>query len=274
MRKIIAFNLLLMFSLAHSQVHRFYYEMVFKPTKDSAKTEKEMMVLDVAKDESLFMSYKQLDYDSTLTAGIKKAQEMGAELDAALMSKKPPILSYRINKFKNGILKYKDFIGMSEYYVYEEKPNLKWNISSEKEKIGSYNTQKATTEFGGRQWTAWFTPEIPIQDGPYKFSGLPGLIVKIEDANQDYVWTLEANKKLSQNIDANKLNYLEFQMGEAMKISKEGFVKKRSEYRKNPMGQMSQWFDEKNPELMKKLKEQESREKDKLAHYSNIIEIN
>ena len=62
-------------------------------------------------------------------------------------------------------------------------------------------------------------------------------------------------------------------MGEAMKISKEGFVKKRNEYRKNPMGQMSQWFDEKNPELMKKLKEQESREKQKLNHYNNTVEL-
>ncbi|UQB67908.1 GLPGLI family protein [Epilithonimonas zeae] len=273
MRKLIAFNLLLIFALAHSQVHRFYYEMVYKPTKDSATTEKEMMVLDVGKDESLFMSYKQLDYDSTLTAGIKKAQEMGADVDAALMSKKPPIFSYRISKLKNGTLRYKDFIGMSEYYVYEEKPNLKWNISSEKEKIGVYNTQKATTEFGERKWTAWFTPEIPIQDGPYKFSGLPGLIVKIEDAGQNYIWTLEANKKLSQNIVTNKQNYLEFQMGEAKKITKDGFVKRLSEYRKNPMGQMSQWFDEKNPELMKRLKEQEKREKEKLAHYNNTVEI-
>jgi GLPGLI family protein len=162
---------------------------------------------------------------------------------------------------------------MSEYYVYEENPNLKWQISSEKEKIGVYNTQKATTEFGGRQWTAWFTPEIPIQDGPYKFSGLPGLIVKIEDAGQNYLWTLEANKKLNQNIDTNKLNYLEFQMGEAKKISKDGFVKRMSEYRKNPMGQMSQWYEDKDAELMKKLKEQETREKQKLNHYNNPVEL-
>lgn len=273
MRNVIIGSLLLIFSLANAQVHRFYYELTYKPTKDSITTEKEMMVLDVGKDESLFMPYKQLDYDSTLTAGIRKAQEMGTDVDATIMAKKPPVISCRINKLKNGKLRYKDFIGMSEYYVYEENPNLKWQISSEKEKIGVYNTQKATTEFGGRQWTAWFTPEIPIQDGPYKFSGLPGLIVKIEDAGQNYLWTLEANKKLNQNIDTNKLNYLEFQMGEAKKISKDGFVKRMSEYRKNPMGQMSQWYEDKDAELMKKLKEQETREKQKLNHYNNPVEL-
>ena len=47
------------------------------------------------------------------------------------------------------------------------------------EKIGEFETQKAETFIFGRKWTAWFSPEIPIQDGPYKFRGLPGLIVKI-----------------------------------------------------------------------------------------------
>ena len=46
---------------------------------------------------------------------------------------------------------------------------------------------KAVTEFAGRKWTAWFTEELPFQDGPYKFRGLPGLIVKLEDATQSHV---------------------------------------------------------------------------------------
>lgn len=273
MRNVIIGSLLLIFSLANAQVHRFYYELTYKPTKDSITTEKEMMVLDVGKDESLFMPYKQLDYDSTLTAAITKAREFGANVDETLMKRKPPVLSYRISKLKNGTLQYKDYIGQSEYYFYEEKPALKWNITPEKEKIGIYQSQKATTEFGARKWTAWFTSEIPIQDGPYKFSGLPGLIVKIEDDGQNYSWILEGNKKINQNIKINKLNYLEAQMGEAKKISKEVFEKKRYQYRNNPMGQMIQMFDEKDADLMKKLKELEAEEKVKLAHYSNAVEI-
>lgn len=62
-------------------------------------------------------------------------------------------------------------------------------------------------------------------------------------------------------------------MGEAKKISKDGFVKRMSEYRKNPMGQMSQWYEDKDAELMKKLKEQETREKQKLNHYNNPVEL-
>ena len=72
-----------------------------------------MMVLDVSKDESLFVSYKQLEYDSVLTANIKKAREFGTVMDKEMMTKKPPIVSYRISKFKDGNLGFKDFIGMS-----------------------------------------------------------------------------------------------------------------------------------------------------------------
>ena len=41
-----------------------------------------------------------------------------------------------------------------------------------------------------RKWFAWFTNEIPIQDGPYIFQGLPGLIVSISDDNNDYQFKL------------------------------------------------------------------------------------
>ena len=274
MKKFLILSFLLILISVNSQVHRFYYELTYKPNKDSIKTEKEMMVLDVSKDESLFVSYKQLEYDSVLTANIKKAREFGTVMDKEMMTKKPPIVSYRISKFKDGNLGFKDFIGMSEYYTYQENPELKWNITNEKEKIEIYNTQKATTDFGGRIWTAWFTSEIPIQDGPYKFSGLPGLIIKLDDSQNDYSCILVANKKLNQDLNLNKLNYMESQIGETKKIPKSTFEKKSAEYRKNPMGQMLRSFDDKDVELMKKLKEEETRLKKQISFYNNPIEVN
>ncbi len=65
-----------------------------------------------------------------------------------------------------------------------------------KQKIGEYNAQKAITNFGGREWTAWFSTDLPFQDGPYKFYGLPGLIVKIEDKTGSHSMTLVGNKTI------------------------------------------------------------------------------
>lgn len=51
-------------------------------------------------------------------------------------------------------------------------------LSHETIQILNFKAQKATAKYGGRKWTAWFCQEIPIPNGPYKFGGLPGLIVK------------------------------------------------------------------------------------------------
>jgi GLPGLI family protein len=68
----------------------------------------------------------------------------------------------------------------------------------EKQKIGSWEAQKATTEFAGRKWTAWFAEELPFNDGPYKFKGLPGLIVKISDETNSHSMELRGTSKFVQ----------------------------------------------------------------------------
>ena len=72
-----------------------------------------------------------------------------------------------------------------------------WNITSEKKKIEAYNCLKATTIFRGREYIAWFTPEIPLSDGPYKFWGLPGLILEIQDLNNEVFYVMESLEVIS-----------------------------------------------------------------------------
>jgi hypothetical protein len=60
----------------------------------------------------------------------------------------------------------------------------------------NYPCQKATATFKGRNYEAWFTQSIPFSDGPYKFSGLPGLILEIRDTQGHYVFQCVGIKKL------------------------------------------------------------------------------
>jgi len=70
-------------------------------------------------------------------------------------------------------------------YKYEETvPIIQWKIESDTTTILSYSCQKATTTFRGRNYTAWFASEIPSNNGPWKFGGLPGLILKISDESR------------------------------------------------------------------------------------------
>lgn len=64
-------------------------------------------------------------------------------------------------------------------YIYEDELNAQnWQFVDSTKTILDYPCQMATCDFRGRQWTAWFAPDIPISDGPWKFGGLPGLIME------------------------------------------------------------------------------------------------
>ncbi|HLS12505.1 MAG TPA: GLPGLI family protein [Flavobacteriaceae bacterium] len=68
-------------------------------------------------------------------------------------------------------------------------PNkIDWHITEESKEIGKYIAIKAEVTFRGRDFEAWFTPEIPISAGPWKLYGLPGLILEVTDKEKEYQW--------------------------------------------------------------------------------------
>lgn len=99
--------------------------------------------------------------------------------------------------------------------------------------------------FGGRIWTAWFAPEIKIADGPYKFSGLPGLILKLEDDKGDYrfsfVKKINIEKAFSETIkpDARKSTRINFQ-GDKASVRMEMVNKKDPEINFDSFNRMNQ----------------------------------
>lgn len=82
----------------------------------------------------------------------------------------------------------------------EDKAVFDWEILPETKTIKGYETQKAKTVFRGREYTAWFTTEIPISDGPYKFNGLPGLILELSDSKGHYAFELAEFKTLEPPV--------------------------------------------------------------------------
>ena len=59
--------------------------------------------------------------------------------------------------------------------------NIAWELKEDQKRIGEFNCYKATTNFKKNNYTAWFTTEIPFSFGPWKFNGLPGIILEISD---------------------------------------------------------------------------------------------
>src|SRR5699024_10984101 len=99
-----------------------------------------------------------------------------------------------------------------------------------------YIAHKATTSFGGRSFEAWFTPEIPIVDGPYVFGGLPGLIIELYDTNRDYHFNLASIQPL------NKSYFINSESRNSKQVSKEEYIKIHKNYRNNPSASFSGIF--------------------------------
>lgn len=75
-------------------------------------------------------------------------------------------------------------------YFEEETPRQTWKIQDSTKQVLNYTCQLAVTQFRGRTWYAWFTTDIPIDNGPWKLGGLPGLIVEAYDSQEHYHYTL------------------------------------------------------------------------------------
>lgn len=89
----------------------------------------------------------------------------------------------------------KEVIGNDPYIINEALPVLNWRISSDKANFGELHCQKATCHFKGRDYTAWFCPDLPVNVGPWKLNGLPGVIVEAYDSKKEVVFKFDRVEK-------------------------------------------------------------------------------
>lgn len=76
--------------------------------------------------------------------------------------------------------------------------NFKWRISKETKNIGDITCTKAETYFRGRNYVAWFKKDNHFRTGPWKFSGLPGIIYEVSDAEGVFNYALESFELVDQ----------------------------------------------------------------------------
>jgi GLPGLI family protein len=183
----IIFFSLFQFQSFHAQANTFVYQLDYKYKENDNKVENIVFNLDIMHGKSVFRSEQLKSSDSLGMEGLLGGVDMQYNNKQLYVYK---------NFEENKILKYV-FVPLINNGVYTIPiiEEFNWKISEERKVIQTYNCQKATTEYGGRVWEAWFTNEIPIQDGPYVFHGLPGLIVEIHDITKDYFFQLVQIKK-------------------------------------------------------------------------------
>lgn len=75
---------------------------------------------------------------------------------------------------------------------------MQWEITAEEKKIEAFSCIRAKCRFRGREYSAWFTPDLPLAYGPWKMGGLPGLILELQDSDENLVVKLAS---VSRNGD-------------------------------------------------------------------------
>lgn len=144
----------------------------------------ENMLLVVGKNASVYTSYDKINRDMELRKQIEeqiKNQAGGPTSININRTSTKPVTAIDYFYFVNENKFYtKDRI-ISTYLIEEEAPKINWKINKDTASFSGVKCQKATAHFKGRNWIAWFAPDLPFQSGPWKLNGLPGLIVEAHD---------------------------------------------------------------------------------------------
>lgn len=117
---------------------------------------------------------------------------------------------------------------MGDLFKYQENLNMfSWTIHNEKSVFNGFRIQKASCSFGGRDWIAWFSAEIPYRHGPHKFYGLPGLILKLYDTRGHFHFEVVSVEK------ANNSHTIEFPKRNFIETTKRDFFRARESFRQS-----------------------------------------
>lgn len=199
--------------------------------KDTAKpqeTDEDEMLLLAGKSVSQYFSYARYQADSLMRT---LSPEQVAEF---IKDMKRGKFSYDIYKnHPSGNITTTDRIGMTNYKYEEPYERQNWEIAADTMNILGYACQKATCTFRGRDYVAWFTADIPVSNGPWKFAGLPGLILNVADTENHYVFECSGieTPAVEIPIEMDKKNYAN--------VSKKDFNKVYERFLKDPVGFLS-----------------------------------
>lgn len=147
---------------------------------------------------------------------------------------------YVVKSTDTNVMKVYDTAGMEQYVVEEPIENINWTLSEDSLKnVLGYDCIMATADYHGRKWTAWFTPEIPLQAGPWKLAGLPGLILEADADNGVYSFVATGIQNTTRQISPVYL------ADRYEKVSRKDLLKAQRSFFDNPLGQINAKFGDK-----------------------------
>ncbi|MDR1682773.1 MAG: GLPGLI family protein [Candidatus Symbiothrix sp.] len=195
-------------------------------TTDVTSENKDRMILQVGLDFSKFSSYRTMQIDSLLNVSTTDQIKMnpGRYVGGETFS---VYKNYPSGKFTTT-----DKIS-TDWFLFEEPiPIQEWKTDSDSTKeILGYKCRMAECDFRGRHWIAWYSEDIQVAGGPWKFGGLPGFILEAGDSEGHYLFSLIGiTSKATRAITIPDIQYNKTNRGK--------FYTTKRRYDTDPMGYM------------------------------------
>ena len=209
------------------------YELKFMPdTLERDKFKTQTMVLRMnTKGISVYQEYGKFRSDSVTASRTRNGKIKLSDSNEAIKYQTKARDNITIAKSwpeKHKIL-VRELIGLDgTFYYTEDKTDFGWEVDfTQTKEIGGYTCHSAKGSYAGRDYQAWFTPEIPISDGPWLFCGLPGLILEVSSLDKEFLYTCMSIQAGTGPVSLRSLDT-------AFKTTRERFLKAKERYKVNP----------------------------------------
>lgn len=198
------------------------------PAHPDKKKENEMY-LDIGSNVSKYIDRKRIIVDSLTMLYATKGTDIERLSKQSVSLLRNSVSEIILKNYPRSKITVYDRIPFNTYVYEEDLVVPKWQLEEGNLTVCGYACKKATTTFRGRNYTAWYTLEIPLSNGPWKFTGLPGLILKVKDDKNHYIMECIGIEKKDGTEDI----YVSISKRE-IKTDKAKFQKGLAEYHKNP----------------------------------------
>ncbi len=177
-------------------VYMVHYKFTWiRDTTDRTHPYTENLVLFVGKSASAYRSYDGIVADAQFKKAYAEASANSPDGHIMINRRGAGSQTQYFQYPNEQKLITKDNLLINDYLIESPMPAIDWKISADTATFGGLHCQKATGHFKGRDYIAWFCPDVPVRTGPWKLNGLPGVIVDAHDAKNEVIFKFDGVEK-------------------------------------------------------------------------------
>lgn len=198
-----------MIECGESDVQIVYLHRNTDPVLKQTEERKEILV--VGDNVSTYLNYGQFLWNNAVDSIGRNQVPFNEAMNLTKKLNVQDASYFIVKKWKENTLLFNHYVSMGSMQYQEPLPQFKWEIMEGVETICGYLCKIAKCDFRGRKWIAYYTNDIANSDGPWKFNGLDGAILKVFSEDSEHCFEalqIIFSKQKNQYEDRNKTSIM------------------------------------------------------------------